>query len=53
MARYRIRGNKAAKVTIVTTGILQMHKPLLEKHRSTRDVNKKVFCCSILIEIRV
>ena len=32
---------KAAKLTIVTRGILQMHKPLPGKHRSTGDVNKK------------
>jgi hypothetical protein len=56
MARYRIHRKKitkAAKVTIVTTGILQMHTPLLEKHRSTGNVNKKVCYCPVLIKIRV
>ena len=30
----------AVKATIVTTGILQMHKRPLEKHRSTGNVDK-------------
>ena len=32
---------KVAKVNIVTIGILQMHTPLLEKHKSIGNVNKK------------
>ena len=43
----------AAKVTIVTTEMLQMHAPLHEEHSSTAYVNKNVLFCPILIKVRV